>query len=285
MTSPRTICSPSSARAPTVTTASPVLTATRAEPPSDSMIARPARTARSGSSSWVAGAPKTATTASPMYFSIVPPCPSSASRMRSSWGRIAAPNSSGSCSEPVAVEPTMSAKSTVTTLRSSPAGAETAAPQDAQNRAAAVSSAPQERQTAMSTKKGRAAGRRALAASPSRAWSRAGKDRVRVEAQSSCSPEDRGEERRSDEELDRPTLPAGLDRGPGRGRDSRGEPPGHVAGQRILQVLQRPDLPAHGIDDGGRQAGRLRHRHGECDREALEGEGEVPADGIRRTAA
>ena len=36
-------------------------------------IARPARTARSGSSSWATGAPNTAITLSPMYLSTVPP--------------------------------------------------------------------------------------------------------------------------------------------------------------------------------------------------------------------
>jgi class 3 adenylate cyclase len=43
-----------------------------------------ARTARSGSSSWAAGAPKTAITASPMDFSTVPPRRSSSSR-RCAW--------------------------------------------------------------------------------------------------------------------------------------------------------------------------------------------------------
>ena len=64
----------------------PVVTATRtwSRPSSAiaSRIARPARTARSGSSSWAAGAPNTAMTASPMNFSTVPPWRSSSERRR-----------------------------------------------------------------------------------------------------------------------------------------------------------------------------------------------------------
>ena len=81
-TSPATMPSPSSGRASTVTSASPVLTAMRTSSlPSSaipSRIASAARTARSGSSSCATGAPKTAMTASPMNFSTVPPrCSSS----------------------------------------------------------------------------------------------------------------------------------------------------------------------------------------------------------------
>src|SRR5207244_13243903 len=92
---------------------------------------------------------------------------------------------------------------------------------------------------------------------------------------SSSSPEDRGEERRSDEALCWPTLRAGLDRGLGRGRNSRGEPPCQRARQGLVQVLRQPDLSAVGVEDQLRQGGRLRRRHGECDRKALEGQVDV----------
>ncbi len=46
-------------------------------------ISAAARTARSASSSWIAGRPKTAMIASPMYFSTVPPCASSTVRISS----------------------------------------------------------------------------------------------------------------------------------------------------------------------------------------------------------
>ncbi len=82
-TSPATIPSPCSGRAPRLTIASPVFTATRTarswpgrsllSSVSASTIRSPARTARSASSSWATGAPKTAMTASPMNFSTVPP--------------------------------------------------------------------------------------------------------------------------------------------------------------------------------------------------------------------
>jgi hypothetical protein len=47
-----------------------------------SRIASAARTARSGSSSWEAGAPNSAITASPMNFSTVPPNRTSSVRSR-----------------------------------------------------------------------------------------------------------------------------------------------------------------------------------------------------------
>ena len=82
-TSPVTIPSPSSGRAPSATTASPVLIPTRtcsdragSSAFSSSIASRtrnPARTARSASSSCATGAPNTAITASPMNFSTVPP--------------------------------------------------------------------------------------------------------------------------------------------------------------------------------------------------------------------
>ena len=83
ITSPAAIPSPSTARDPRTTRASPVFTAVRMWRSSHScsafsastalLIASAARTARSGSSSWATGAPKSATTASPMNFSTVPP--------------------------------------------------------------------------------------------------------------------------------------------------------------------------------------------------------------------
>ena len=78
-TSPAAIPSPSAGRAPSATSASPVLTRDPhlelVAPPAiaQSRIASAARTARSGSSSCATGAPKTAITASPMNFSTVPP--------------------------------------------------------------------------------------------------------------------------------------------------------------------------------------------------------------------
>ena len=82
-TSPVTIPSPSSGRAPSATTASPVLIPMRTCSASAgscafssaiaSRMRRPALTARSASSSCATGAPKTAMTASPMNFSTVPP--------------------------------------------------------------------------------------------------------------------------------------------------------------------------------------------------------------------
>ena len=80
-TSPVTIPSPRSGRAPSETTVSPVVTAARTaisspSSRSSSMVPRirsAARTARSASSSCATGAPKTAMTASPMNFSTVPP--------------------------------------------------------------------------------------------------------------------------------------------------------------------------------------------------------------------
>ena len=82
-TSPVTSPSPCSGRAPSATTASPVLIPTRTCKSSSgsasfnssiaSRILNPARTARSASSSCATGAPKTAITASPTNFSTVPP--------------------------------------------------------------------------------------------------------------------------------------------------------------------------------------------------------------------
>ena len=86
-TSPATIASPFAGRAPSATSASPVLN--RDAHLEAAVLQRrlgtasAARTARSGSSSCATGAPKTAITASPMNFSTVPPkCSISA---RTSW--------------------------------------------------------------------------------------------------------------------------------------------------------------------------------------------------------
>jgi hypothetical protein len=111
-----------------------------------SWIARAARTARSGSSSCAAGAPKTATTASPMNFSTVPPWRSSSWRSRAWYGASRALTSSGSRRSARSVEPTMSAKTTVTTLRSSrgvAAAAASGAPHSEQNFAVSACSVPQ----------------------------------------------------------------------------------------------------------------------------------------------
>jgi hypothetical protein len=86
-TSPATIPSPSAGRAPSDTSASPVVTAIRTcswgwSSRTQSRIASAARMARSGSSSCATGAPKTAITASPMNFSTVPPKRSSSERSR-----------------------------------------------------------------------------------------------------------------------------------------------------------------------------------------------------------
>jgi hypothetical protein len=58
-------------------TISPASMPTRASSPSSrvrSSIWKPARTARSASSSWASGTPNAAMTASPANFSTVPPC-------------------------------------------------------------------------------------------------------------------------------------------------------------------------------------------------------------------
>src|SRR6266550_2169818 len=128
-TSPATTPSPCAALAPTDTSASPVLTATRILSSSSGSlrfsswtaahIARAALTARSGSSPCATGAPKIAITASPMNFSTVPPNFSSSERIRAKYGVRIARTSSGSSRSARAVKPTRSAKRTVTTFRSS----------------------------------------------------------------------------------------------------------------------------------------------------------------------
>ena len=122
-TSPDAMPSPSDGRAPNDTSASPVLTPIRTlsslSSVTQSRIASAARTARSGSSSCATGAPKSATTASPMNFSTVPPKCSSSDRSRCQYGASMARTSSGSSCSDREVNPTRSANSTVTTLRSS----------------------------------------------------------------------------------------------------------------------------------------------------------------------
>ncbi len=124
-TSPATIDSPNAGRAPSETTASPVLTAMRicrSPPASSSTMSRTtsaARTARSASSPWATGAPKTPITASPMNFSTTPPNDSISRRTRSWYGASTARTSSGSSRSALAVNPTRSTKMTVTIRRSS----------------------------------------------------------------------------------------------------------------------------------------------------------------------
>ena len=158
-TSPATIPSPRSGRAPRATTASPVVTAARTatsrpSPRSSSMVSRmrsAARTARSASSSCAVGAPKTAMTASPMNFSTVPPKLSMSALTRSWYGLRVARTSSGSARSERSVKPTRSTNSTETTFRSSPAGtsATSDSPQSRQNRARSGFSSPQFGQTIM----------------------------------------------------------------------------------------------------------------------------------------
>ncbi len=158
-TSPVTMPSPRSGRAPSATTASPVVTAARtaSSRPSSrnssmvSRIRRPERTARSASSSCATGAPKTAMTASPMNFSTVPPNRSMSALTRSWYGRSVARTSSGSARSDRFVKPTRSTKRTETTFRSSPAGASLASdcPQARQKRARSGFSSPQCGQVSM----------------------------------------------------------------------------------------------------------------------------------------
>ncbi len=89
-TSPASIDSPREGRAPSDTTASPVLTAIRtcrsppASSPALSRTTSAARTARSASSPCANGAPKMPITASPMNFSTIPPN-DPISRLTRSW--------------------------------------------------------------------------------------------------------------------------------------------------------------------------------------------------------
>src|SRR6185436_8749547 len=83
-----------------------------------SSMSMAARMARSGSSSWATGAPKKASIASPWSCAIVPSYRKTARDMRSNASLIIAVQSSGSICSAIEVEPTTSAKSAVTGLRS-----------------------------------------------------------------------------------------------------------------------------------------------------------------------
>src|SRR2546427_7748448 len=81
-------------------------------------ISNPQRTARSGSSSCATGAPKNARTPSPMSRAIVPSYRSIVPVMRLNASPTSAVQSSGSMRSAIAVEPAMSANSTVIERRS-----------------------------------------------------------------------------------------------------------------------------------------------------------------------
>src|SRR3989441_3486271 len=102
-----------------------------------SSIWQAARSARSASSSRTIGTPKVAMTESPMNFWTVPPQASIVEVMpeKTRWRRPR--QRSGSKRSPSVVDPVMSAKRTVTSLRSSIARSPTAAPQAGQKRAPA----------------------------------------------------------------------------------------------------------------------------------------------------
>ncbi len=119
---------------------------------------RPARTARSASSSWATGLPHTPITASPMNLSTVPPYRSITSRATSKYRERRSRMTSGSRDSLIGVNPTMSAKRTETSRRSgvgssataSGTGAPppTAVPHSPQNLASGSSGAPQTAQPA-----------------------------------------------------------------------------------------------------------------------------------------
>ena len=91
--------------------------------------------------------PKTAITASPMNFSTVPPWLSITAAISSKYRPITRRRASGSSRSPSAVEPVTSAKTIVTTFRTSAAGA-SASPSGVaqfwQKRALSAFSSPQE---------------------------------------------------------------------------------------------------------------------------------------------
>src|SRR2546428_3335815 len=110
---------------------------------SRSSIWHAARSARSASSSRTIGTPKVAITESPMNFWTVPPQASIVEVMteKNRCSRIR--QRSGSNRSPSVVDPVMSAKRMVTSLRSSIARSPTASPQAGQNRAPAGTAAEQ----------------------------------------------------------------------------------------------------------------------------------------------
>ncbi len=115
-------------------------------------MARAARRARAGSSSWAIGTPKTAMTASPMNFSTVPPRASISSRAMAKYSPIRSRTTSASSDSARPVEPVMSANRRVTSFRSSPAGAAASigAPQWGQKANRAATSRAQDGQLATS---------------------------------------------------------------------------------------------------------------------------------------
>ena len=82
--------------------------------PSSYCIARPARTARSGSSSRVDETPQTAMIASPMCLSTRPPKSATIASRRAHNAFIVAATTSASSRDDIAVNPLRSANSTVT---------------------------------------------------------------------------------------------------------------------------------------------------------------------------
>ena len=86
---------------------------------SSSSSSAAALAARSASSSWSVGRPKIAMTASPTNFSTVPPWRSIVPRIAANACPTADRTTSASAASPSAVEPTMSAKRTVTVRRDS----------------------------------------------------------------------------------------------------------------------------------------------------------------------
>ena len=158
-TSPAT-ASPTWGPEPNATIASPVFTATRTASSGstrrrssiDSRIRSPARTARTGSSSWAMGAPNTPMAASPMNLSRVPPNRSMSAFTRVWKGTRIRRTSSGSARSDRSVKPTRSTNRTETTRRSSVRGASKevvrATPQVGQKAAPGGVRAPHEGQTA-----------------------------------------------------------------------------------------------------------------------------------------
>jgi hypothetical protein len=92
-------------------------------------ISSAARQARSASSSCASGTPKAATTASPMNFSTLPPWRWSAARISRKYERSSSCTASASTRSPRAVEPDMSQKTMVASLRLSGPGVASEAPQ------------------------------------------------------------------------------------------------------------------------------------------------------------
>ena len=88
--------------------------------PPRSRMARAVATARSASFSCAWGTPKSAMRQSPMYLSTVPPCSTTTSAMRRKARSTVRATTSGSVFSDMAVNPTTSAKRTVTSLRSPP---------------------------------------------------------------------------------------------------------------------------------------------------------------------